>query len=551
MISQLSILNYALIENVEIRLKPGLTVLTGETGSGKSILLGALGMLQGQRADLSALRDPSKKCIIEAVFLSNNQEINDLLKKHDLDPDDEITLRREIATKGKSRAFINDTPVTLEVLGEIGRTLVDIHSQHESLMIASREFLFPLLDQAANQKDKALKFRQRFQILKQNEKDLLELEEAEAKARMDEDYFRFQLNELHGFDFEKIDLKLLEAELETLGNAEEIKKQLGVSWAIIEGDEGGLNDQLAQAMAALSKVSRYNSSIQEIASRLETLSAELKDVARDIERTEQGVNFDQERIRELESITGKLFELQQKHRLPELSGLILLKAELEEKLGNLGSLESRITELRSAIISERTALKKWSKELHKGRSESSERIAKDVSAMLLEMQMPFAAISIDLKELEVFNDYGSEQATLMFRPNKGSEFRPIQKIASGGELSRIMLALKSALSSYKELPTLILDEIDSGVSGEIAAKMGGLMKKMSGQSQILAITHLPQIAGIASYHFKVYKESAEHVTTTHVKQLKKEERVQEIAGLLSGTSTSEAAVKHARVLLDG
>lgn len=551
MLSQLSILNYALIENVEIRLKPGLTVLTGETGSGKSILLGALGMLQGQRADLSALRDPSKKCIIEAIFLSNNQEINDLLRKHDLDPDEEITLRREIATKGKSRAFINDTPVTLEVLGEIGRTLVDIHSQHESLMIASREFLFPLLDQAANQKDKALNFRQRFQILKQKEKELLELEEAEAKARMDEDYFRFQLNELQGFDFEKLDLKALEEELETLGNAEEIKKQLNVAWSILEGDEGGLNVQLAQAMLALNKVSRFNSSIQEISSRLDVLKAELKDIAGDLERTEQAIHFDQERIRELESITGKLFELQQKHRLPELSGLIALKAELEDKLGNLGSLESRIVDLRNTILTERASLKKSSKELHKGRIESAERIAADVSALLIEMQMPFASIFIELKELEAFNDYGSEQVTLMFRPNKGSEFRPVQKIASGGELSRIMLALKSALSSYRELPTLILDEIDSGVSGEIAAKMGGLMKRMAVQSQILAITHLPQIAGIASFHFKVYKESGEHVTTTHVRQLKKEERVQEIAGLLSGTSTSEAAVKHARVLLDG
>jgi DNA repair protein RecN (Recombination protein N) len=395
-----------------------------------------------------------------------------------------------------------------------------------------------------------LEFSSGFNQLKQAEKELQELEEAEARAKMDEDYFRFQWNELQSFDFDKIDLKLIEEELETLGNAEEIKRQLQAAWTLLSGNEGSAIEQISLALAGLIKVSKYNSAIAELTQRLELIKTDLKEAGRDLERCDQHVIYDEERIRELEQLTGKLFELQHKHRLNELADLVRLKAELEQKIAGLGSLECTIKSCKDKIEAWKKNLDKLGKELHTGRKKSAELIASDVSALLVELQMPHACIDIELKELEHYNEYGKDAVNLLFRSNKGGTFKPIQKVASGGELSRIMLALKSALSKYRELPTLILDEIDTGVSGEVAARMGKVMKGLTSESQVIAITHLPQIAGTASYHFKVYKEVGENDTTTHVKQLKKEERVKEIAALLSGTSTSDAALKHARILLE-
>jgi DNA repair protein RecN (Recombination protein N) len=550
MLSQLIVQNYALIENVNIQWNPGFTAITGETGSGKSILLGALGLVLGERADLSLAGEPGKKCVVEATFKTQISEVIDLLRDNDLDVEEDLILRREIVPGGRSRAFVNDSPVTLELLGAFGRALVDVHSQHEHLAIGSRNFLLPLLDGVSGNASLCRDFNIEFKEWKLELARLAELEDREARSKMDEDYLRFQLAELDALNLDKLDITGIEQELETLTNAEEIRKQLGLAHSALEREENGALDIIQQALGQLNKVTRYNDKLPLISERLEASRREIADIAEDIERFMQHLVFDTSRIQELTELSGTLFTLKQKHRLQEYTDLIAVRDEMRDKLEGLGSLESDIAALRARCTATKSRLEKIATQLSDSRKKAALTLAAEIREILAELRMVQAEIRFELSAEPELNEYGKDGVILAFRPTSSSPFKPIRKIASGGELSRVMIALKAAISAHRELPTLILDEVDTGVSGEVASRVGKLMKNMASRSQVIAITHLPQIAGQADTHYKVSKETLGDKSYTQVTSLSKEERIQEIASLISGTKTTPAALKQARELLE-
>lgn len=550
MLSQLVVRNYALIEQVTVQWKPGFTAITGETGSGKSILLGALGLVLGERADLSLAGDPGKKCVVEATFRTQLPEIIELLRENDLDVEEDLILRREIVPGGRSRAFVNDSPVTLDLLGAFGRALVDIHSQHEHLAIGNRSFLLPLLDEVSGESALCREYNARYKDWKQETAKLAELEEREARSKMDEDYLRFQLNELEALNLDKLDIAGIEQELETLSNAEEIRRQLALAHAALEAEENGALDIVQQAITQIHKVARFNSSLPALAERMEASRRELADISNDIERFINHLVYDPSRINELEELSGVLFTLKQKHRLHESSELLQLRDEIRDKLESLGSLEAEIAILREKCIASRTNLEKTASKLSDSRRKAAQSLGSEIQEMLGELRMPQAEVLFELSVEPELNEFGKDGVILAFRPTASAPFKPIRKVASGGELSRVMIAMKAAISLHRELPTLILDEVDTGVSGEVASRVGQLMKKMASHSQVIAITHLPQIAGQAGTHYKVSKESEGAKAVTRVLTLNKDERIQEIASLISGTKTTPAALKQAKELLE-
>ena len=548
MITRLSITNYALIEQLELSLQPGLTVLTGETGSGKSIIIGALGLILGQRADSSLLKDPERKCVVEAIFRVDMNRFRELFELNDLDIEDEITIRREISSAGKSRAFINDTPVNLPVLAEIAGRLVDLHSQHENLLLGKRNFLLGILDQVANQEQEVQLYRSQFRKL---EKTIAELEQAEIeedKARLDADYFQFQLNELNEINLERIDAKSLEEELDTLENAGDIKSNLRSACFSLDEDERSVIGVLSGLDAALSKYPT-NSRMMSFRDRIKAVLVELRDINSEMDDFEQEIQIDDERMAELESLMGTLNQLLQKHRVTELAELIELRDQLQNKIVSLDHLEDRIKELKELIKSSTSDLTGKADQISKGRKQAAKALGEETGKQLNELLMPHASLLFKLQDSEQLLPDGKDDINLLFKANKGSDEKPIQKVASGGEISRVMLALKGAISAHRELPTLILDEVDSGVSGEAAARMGKVMQEISKGTQVISITHLPQVAGLADHHFKVQKTTHEHDTLTSVQALNSEERILEIAGLLSGEKTTDAAIENARTLL--
>lgn len=549
MITRLSISNYALIEHLELSLQPGLTVLTGETGSGKSIIVGALGLILGQRADSGLVKDPERKCIVEAIFRVNMTRFRESFELHDLDIEEEITIRREISSSGKSRAFINDTPVNLPVLADISTRLVDLHSQHENLLLGKRNFLLAVLDQLANQEELVHTYKSKFQDYNKCIIELKNAEEEEIKARLDEDYFQFQLNELAEFDLEKLDLKSLEDELNTLSNAGSIKSTLRSLYNGLDEDERSVIGLLRHLESPLNRISGNNSTLQSFHERLSSVLVELQDLSAEIDDFEQSVSMDDERIAELESITDSINKLLQKHRVTELAELIALRDELNSRIESLDNLEDRIKELRIQRAKAQQELEFIAVKINDGRQKSADLLGKESAKKLSELLMPHASLLFKLEESEELLADGKNDVSLYFKANKGGEEKPIQKVASGGEISRVMLALKAAISEHRELPTLILDEVDSGVSGETASRMGQVMQAISKGTQVISITHLPQVAGLADHHFKVFKTTREHDTLTSVTQLNSEERIMEIAGLLSGEKTTDAAIENARSLL--
>jgi len=549
MITRLSISNYALIDQLELCLEPGLTVLTGETGSGKSIIVGALGLILGQRADSGLVKDPERKCVVEAIFRVNMDRFKESFILHDLDIEEEITIRREIASNGKSRAFINDTPVNLPVLSDIASRLVDLHSQHENLLLGKRNFLLPVLDQVAKQETLVQEYKQLFQDYNKGIIALEQAEEEESKARLDEDYFQFQLNELNDIELVGLDIGSLEDELNTLNNAGSIKSTLRNTYQNLDDDDRSVVALIRHLESSLNKISGTNSRIDGFQARLSSVLVELQDLSAEIDDYEQSVQMDEERIVDLESLTDRINQLLQKHRVTEVNQLIALKDELNERIASLDSLEDRIKDLRLKNAKLKLQLEKLAADLTKGRQKSAEILGVETGNKLSELLMPHASLLFKIEASEDLLADGKDDVSLYFKANKGGEEKPIQKVASGGEISRVMLALKGGISKHRELPTLILDEVDSGVSGETAARMGQVMQAISAGTQVISITHLPQVAGLADHHFKVYKTTREHDTLSDVTKLNQEERVLEIASLLSGEKTTDAAIENARTLL--
>jgi DNA repair protein RecN (Recombination protein N) len=551
MLKSLSVSNYALIEKVELSFHPGLTAITGETGSGKSILLGAFGLLLGERADSKSIRDTQQKCVIEASFDLSQFDLSDFFVEHDLDYDAHSTIRREIAPGGKSRSFVNDTPVQLSVLKALGEQLVDIHSQHENSLLGERAFQFDVIDAFAKHKDLIQLYTSHFSAYKKLKAELDHCILNEQKMREEFDFMQFQLTELERNDLDAIRQEELEQELETLQHAESIKAALLNVCELIDGEERSVLSALQQAKHSLLKVAAHHPYSEELAQRLESCFIELKELSREAAQVEGEVIFDQKKIDLINEKLSNVYQLFQKHRVQHVSDLIQLRDQIREKMGQHSNLDDRIAELKKQLQAETETLLSLCHRLTEGRKKAAKAAAEQVKKYFHLLQLDHAELDIAISPSEDFNIHGKNDIQFLFKANKGGQFLPIRQVASGGEISRVMLAIKASISHYRQLPVLILDEIDQGVSGEAGVKMGDILRDISKTLQVLSITHLPQIAGKAEHHYKVYKTSTKNETFTGVRSLEGEDRVNELAEMLSGKSLTTASIANARELLQG
>lgn len=550
MLSHLSISNYALIDELEIDFREGLTIITGETGAGKSILLGALSLILGKRADTQALLDKSKKCVVEGTFNIKDYGLHDFFSQNELDYENHTVIRREINQNGKSRAFINDTPVNLELLKELGESLIDVHSQHKTLTLQESKFQLSYIDSYIQHDDLLSDYRKDFILFNHLKSGLSELLEKESQSKSDQDYFQFQFDELNNANIsDEEEQEKLEKELEMLNHSEEIKTNLSkASSALLSGDHN-LTSEIKEISNILSKIAIIYPDVEEISKRIESCNIELKDIANEIESAEQKIIFSTERMIEINERLDLIYHLQQKHRVNTIKELIDVKNDISNKLNSITTLDLQIEKLKKQISETEKKLFDSSSKITNNRKKAIPQIEKGVVEVLKNLAMANAEFKI---AHSLFNEYsinGKDKVTFLFNANKGGELKELSKVASGGELSRLMLSIKSLISVEKLLPTIIFDEVDQGVSGDIADKVGNILLKMSSAMQVITITHLPQIAGKGSSHLLVYKESDEKNTYTRITALKEKERISEIAKMLSGNELTKAALENAKALL--
>lgn len=550
MLKELHIRNYAIIKEVDITFNNKLNIITGETGAGKSILMGALGLILGERADTKSLMNADDKCVIEGVFDVSTYSIKFYFDQNELDYDNTCILRREIAPNGKSRAFINDTPVNLNQLKDLGSQLVDIVSQHQTLDLNNSDFQLSIVDAIADNNPDLEQYKQSYKQYKQTEKLLAELIEREAKAKTDEDYLQFILNELNEVNPLPNEQEELEKQLEILSNAETIQQSAGVAFGALNADEQGVIEVLREIKANLNNGSKHHTGLQELVKRIDSSMIELKDIAAELENIAEQTQANPNELERIDARLQQLFNLQKKHRVANNTELIAFKNEVEEKLNNIGSLSDEIVNTQKTLNDLKQHISKQAKQLSDKRSKAIPQIEKRVNELLVQVQMPDAHIKISQHILsDTFNTNGIDQIELLFAANKGSSFQPINKVASGGELSRLMLCIKSLISDKVALPTIVFDEIDTGISGEAAMKVSNVMKQHAAKHQVIAITHLPQIAGKADTHLLVYKNNNKDTTQTYIKTLSKDERVGEIARMLHGENPSEKVLEAAKELI--
>jgi len=549
MLTHLSVQNYALIDTLEVDFAKGLTIITGETGAGKSILLGALGLVAGNRADVQSLNDKTKKCVIEATFNLKEYKLKDFFSLNDIDYEPLTVIRREINPEGKSRAFINDSPVTLNLLKELTEQLIDIHSQHQTLTINGSEFQLSVVDAYAQHDELLTQYHTNYKTYKILKKQLTELTDKEAQAKKDADYFQFQFNELEDANLKSGDQSNLEQELQTLSNAETIKLNLSKAAYGLSGGELNVLSSLNEIKSSLLSIAKFKPEINELSNRINSAYVELKDIANEIENSESEIIYDASRIEEITARLDTLYRLQQKHQVKEVEELIALKNELSNKLLEFNSLETEIEKTKKQLDTLEKELLVTAKKISANRKNTIPKIEKDTAALLSSLSMPNAQLKIEHTTTDALNNNGLDTINFLFSANKGSDFKEINKVASGGELSRLMLSIKSLIAQLTALPTIIFDEIDTGVSGEVADKMGIIMNKISKNIQVLAITHLPQIAGKGASHLLVYKEDKNNKTYSNIKKLTNEERIYEIAKMLSTGTPTATALKNAEELL--
>lgn len=550
MLSHLLIKNYALIELLEIDFQKGLTIITGETGAGKSILLGALGLVIGDRADTQVLRDKAQKCIVEASFVINQHELQPFFLQHDLDYYDTCVIRREINPSGNSRAFINDTPVNLQILKELGTYLIDIHSQHETLEINSGAFQLSLIDTVAENGKLLSRYKELYLNYKSKQKQLIDLKEKEEQLKKDFDYYTFLFNELDTANIKADEIKSAEGELETLNNAEEIQSSLAAASNLLADGEINILNQLSELKHLLNHAARFNHKAKEFNERIHSVYIELKEISREISTAAESIMADPERAQILSEKLDTYHHLLQKHRVSTAEELIEIKNDLGQKLQFVSNLDQEIAQLEKSIKAVEAELYVIAKELSKNRLRKISEIEKTVKDTLLLLGMPNAVLKINLTEHDKLNENGTDTVQFLFTANKGSEPKELSKVASGGELSRLMLSLKALMANLKTLPTIIFDEIDTGVSGEVAHKIGQIMEQMAIRMQVIAITHLPQIASKGKWHLKVYKTEKENTTQSLIKVLSTDERIEEIAHMLSGDKITDVALENAKSLLN-
>jgi len=550
MILSLSIKNYALIEDIQVPLTKGLTIITGETGAGKSILLGALGLLLGKRADLGSVKDATQKCIIEGEFSLKGYGLQTLFKDHDLDYDVHTIIRREILPSGKSRAFVNDTPVGLSQLQALGGYLVDIHSQQETNSFATEVFQLEVLDALAGNapilqgyQNALLEFTS---ISKQLEKQLSQKEAALKEL----DYHTFLQQELMEASLHTIDQQALETNYNTLNNAEEIQGSFAEIEQLFSQENTGIIDSVKQARSLLNNISKYAPSYQELYDRLHSVTLELEDVISSIENTSEDLQVDPTELFRINEVLQTLYRLQHKHSVSSVKELADIESNLSSKIYNSQHLDTTIETLEKEKQKLTQALLKLAKDLHDNRVEALPMLQQKLEAYLSLLGLPNAKFKVEFTTSPTFKKSGTDSLAVYFTANKGGNFGLLKKVASGGEMSRIMLSVKALLSQYKKLPTIVFDEIDTGVSGEIALKMAYIMGEMSTHMQILSITHLPQIAAKGEQHIKVYKEDRQNTTVTHLKQLSQEERIVEIAQMIGGKNITDTTLANAKELLN-
>ena len=549
MLTSLSISNYALISAAHIELTDGFTVITGETGAGKSILLGALGLITGKRADSSSAGDATKKCVIEGVFDVTQHHVDAFFEQNDLDYEPSTIIRREIAPSGKSRAFINDTPVTLAQLQALGDQLVDIHSQHKTMDVVGSAYQFEALDTFANSKEILSIFQTSFGRLQDLQEQLQELTLKKEKAQLEFDYQHFLFTELEEAAILPEEFELLEEQLKTLSNAEEIATKLGTAQQLLSGEAPGVMDQLSEVRASLLAIARYSEQYAVLSERISSVHIELDDVISDLERMATQVISDPLGLERMNTRTQQLYNLMQKHKVATTAELLMVKNRLDDELQEVLHVDEGIEKVEEAIAFAKAESLKYAAALHKKRKATIPQLEGEITAILVDLGMEHARFEISLQDAGVLQTNGGDRLEFLFSANKGMEVKPLNKGASGGELSRVMLAVKSILSMHKQLPTLIFDEIDTGVSGTVAVRMAAILKRMGEHLQLVSITHLPQIAAQGKTHFKVYKENDHERTNTHIVVLDRKERIAEIAAMLGGEQQSDAAIAHAKNLL--
>ncbi|MFN3918491.1 MAG: DNA repair protein RecN [Flavobacteriales bacterium] len=550
MLTRLLVSNYALIDKLDLSLEEGFTVITGETGSGKSILLGALGLITGERADTQVLQKGKSKCVVEGTFRVG-LSLKSFFDENDLDYLENTVVRREINDSGKSRAFINDTPVTLSQLKEFSALLIDIHSQFEVITIGKPEYRVRTLDAYAGNKPLLDEYRVNYQEYLTVKKRLNELTQLESGCRTDEDYLRFQLQEMEEVGVGIHDFTQLEEDFNLQTHAGEIKTTLAEVIQHLSGDYGSVSLALRDTLQKLSKISTRSQSLSEVYQRLNSALIEIKDIESELTHQLDKTEVDQVVLETLSVQLDKYNSLLLKHRVQNPEELIALKQTWEEKLNSLGSLEEEIAAAQKQLDRLKETLVSLSEKLSQSRGQAAKSFQQKTTEMLAELAMPHAQFVVQVQTLSDFGTLGRDEVLFQFSANKGSVLQPIQKVASGGELSRVLLCIKALASRSALIPTLIFDEIDTGVSGEVAGKMGRIMQKMGANMQLICITHLPQVAGMGSAHLKVYKETQTHTTVTHIAQLSSSDRITELAKMLSGEKITEAAVEHAKALLVG
>ena len=550
MITSLSIENFALIEKLDIDFSNGFSIITGETGAGKSILLGALGLVLGKRADLSSLKNKDEKCIVEANFSIGTYGLELFFESNELDYEADTIIRREILPSGKSRAFINDTPVNLQQLQDLSLFLIDVHSQHQTLELSEEDFQFKVLDSIANNKEHLRTFESTLKQFREANKDA-DLKRIKFNSLVKEnEYNTFIYNELTSANLSRHELEELEQNYNALSNVESIKENLENLLQLANEDSFGLLKNLKDFKATLQKIVNFSKSYESLSERTNSVLIEFDDVVKEINREAESISNDPKMLETLNNRLQLLYNLLKKHNVTTLDELITVQTELESKVVSVTTLDREITDLNCQIQEYKTQLDTIANLITKSRREVIPFFSKNLIQILNDLGMPNVQFKIEISESDHYQKNGKDKLVFLFSANKGSDFGLLKKVASGGEMSRIMLAVKSILAEYSKLPTIIFDEIDTGVSGEIAIKISEIMNKMSNKMQVFSITHLPQIAAKGTYHFKVFKTILENKALTELKLLSHEERIIEIAEMLSGKAVSDSAINHAKALLN-
>lgn len=550
MLTSLSIKNYALIEKLSIDFSKGFSIITGETGAGKSILLGALGLVLGKRADLNSLKNKDEKCIVEAGFQIEKYNLRSFFDENDIDFEEQTIIRREILPNGKSRAFINDSPVSLQQVSELGAFLIDVHSQHQTLEITESKYQFDMIDALSNQQNVVADFYSKLQTLKSFESDLEQYKLSLQNQLKEQDYTAFLYDELVASDLKIGIQEELEEELSKLSNVELIREQLEKTIALSDNEQFGILQNLKEVKNLIFKISSISQHYAQIHERLDSVQIEFKDILDEMNILSDAVVFEPEQLESINSKLQLIYSLQKKHQVQTIEELLEIQNSLEVKVDSVAAVESEISQLEEKISALNNELRSMAQNIRKNRLVNIPKLETQLVAILKLLGMPNAQIKIELEETIAFNNFGQDAVQFLFSANKGSDLGTLKKVASGGEMSRLMLAVKAVLSNYSQLPTILFDEIDTGVSGEIADKMGEIMKEMSKNMQVFAITHLPQIAAKGDEHFKVYKTSVNDATQTQIELLNSENRIIEIAQMLSGSSVSDSAINHAKALLN-